>query len=209
MNAVMQPPQGQVSSAAAVPSNTPSAATPSRTVEYAPAAAPAVPWRERINLRLVVLLGIPLLAFGWVTYVIVDQVRTGGIKDYGSYFQVDLKSLGSFTFDELRGTLDDVPPQYRALDGKRVLLEGEMYNPYGGAKVNEFQLVYSIQKCCFGGPPKVQERVFARTPNHRDGVTYHSIPVRVLGTLHVKLERQDNGKIGSVFTLDVEELNPA
>src|SRR5687768_7565017 len=171
MNAVMQPPQGQVSSAAAVPSSdTPPPAAQPRTVEYAPAPAapPAVSWRERVNLRLMILLGVPLLAFGWVTYVIVDQVRTGGIKDYGSYFQVDLKSLGSFTFDEMRGTLDDVPPQYRALDGKRVLLEGEMYNPYGGAKVSEFQLVYSIQKCCFGGPPKVQERVFSRTPNHRD-----------------------------------------
>ena len=79
-----------------------------------------------------------------------------------------------------------------------------------GARVGEFQLVYSISKCCFGGPPKVQERVFARIPAGQK-MKYYPIPVRVIGTLHVKIERAagDDGPVTALYTMDVEDIQPA
>src|SRR5215212_8624404 len=117
--------------------------------------------RPQINLRLVMLLalvGLPFLYFG---YVIVDQAVTGGVKDRGGYYEVDLKSLGQFPFDPVQDDDKSIPEIWRKLDGKKVALVGEMYAGGSAApKVPAFQLVYSIQKCCFGGPPRVQERVF-------------------------------------------------
>ena len=46
-------------------------------------------------------------------------------------------------------------------------------------KVPAFQLVYSIQKCCFGGPPRVQERVFVNAPASKP-VPFSWTPVRAV-----------------------------
>ena len=163
--------------------------------------------RPQISLRLVVLLalvGLPFLYFG---YVIVDQALNKGIKDRGTYFEVDLKSMGSFPFDAVEGDINNVPQQWRDLDGKRVMLTGEMYAGASAApKVSEFQLVYSIQKCCFGGPPKVQERVFVKAPPGKP-VPFYWKPVRVVGTLHVQTRRAGEEVI-SVFEMDAESLEP-
>ena len=174
------------------------------TLEANPAMSlPARP----INLRLVVLLaviGLPFLYFG---YVIIDQAVSGGIKDRGGYFEVDLKSLGNFPFDSAQDDINSVPEQFRKLDGKKVMLTGEMYADGSAApEVQKFQLVYSIQKCCFGGPPKVQERVFVKAPPGQT-VPFYWKPVRVVGTLHVDTKRSGEEVI-SVFELDVEKLEP-
>ena len=178
----------------------------------ASAAAPAAPvsaHRPRVNLRLVMVLALVALPFLYFGYVIVDQALHKGVVNRGNYYDVDLKSLGYFPFDPAKDDVNDIPKQWRDLDGKRVALVGEMY--IGGSaapKVRGFELVYSIQKCCFGGPPKVQERVFSRVPN--DGtVPYFWQPVRVVGTLHVGVRRDDTGQIVSIYEMDVENVDPA
>src|SRR5690606_20800474 len=97
---------------------------------------------------------------GFPVYWLVDAMVTGGIKDRGDYKEVDLKAMSDWDFDQVRGSLEDVPPQWRALDGERVLLTGEMWAPnsFGGA-LDRFELVYSISKCCFSGPPQIQHFV--------------------------------------------------
>ena len=163
--------------------------------------------RSPINMRLVVLLafiGMPFLYFG---YVIIDQAISGGIKDRGSYLEVDLKTMGSFPFDSVQDDINNVPQKWRELDGKRVMLTGEMYAGGSAApEVSEFQLVYSIQKCCFDGPPRVQERVFVKAPPGK-AVPFHWKPVRVTGTLHVDAKRSAEEVI-SVFELEVEKVEP-
>lgn len=172
-----------------------------------PAVLPARPKRPPINMRLVVLLallGLPFIYFG---YVIVDQAVTGGVTKRGDVYEVDLKSLGSFPFDPMHDGDSTIPPRWRELDGKKVALVGEMYAGTTAApKVNRFELVYSIQKCCFGGPPRVQERVFANAkPGER--LPFYWQPVRVVGTLHVGAKKVD-GQVVSVFEMDVEKLEP-
>lgn len=168
---------------------------------------PAPSRRPPVNLRLVVLLGVLALPFLYFAYVIVDQAMTGGIKDRGTYYEVDLKSLGNFPFDAMQDDLSSVPEQWRKLDGKKVMLTGEMYAGGSSApEVRAFELVYSIQKCCFNGPPRVQERVFVKAPPGKT-VPFHWKPVRVVGTLHVDAKRSGDEVI-SVFEMDVETLEP-
>jgi hypothetical protein len=169
---------------------------------------PLPPQRRRVSLRLVVLLALVSAPFVYFGYVIVDQALTKGVVDRGSYYDVDLKSLGYFPFDAAKDGLNDIPERWRALDGKRVALVGEMYTGGSAApKVDGFELVYSIQKCCFGGPPKVQERVFARVPNNGK-VNHYSGLVRVVGLLHVDAKRDETGQIVSIYQLDIESVDP-
>jgi hypothetical protein len=163
--------------------------------------------RSPVNLRLVVLLSVVALPFLYFGYVIVDQAVTGGVKDRGGYYDVDLKSLGQFPFDPVQDDVNNIPQKWRQLDGKKVALVGEMYAGGSAApKVPAFQLVYSIQKCCFGGPPRVQERVFVRAPPGKF-VPFYWQPVRVTGTLHVNARREE-GQVVSVFDMDVERVEP-
>jgi len=163
--------------------------------------------KPRINFRLMALLAVVSLPFLYFGYVIVDQALTGGIKDRGDHLEVDLKSMGQFPFDPVQDDVNGVPEQWRKLDGKKVALVGEMYAGGSAApSVPAFQLVYSIQKCCFGGPPRVQERVFVKAPPGKT-VPFYWQPVRVVGTLHVDAKRVE-GQVVSVFDMDVDKVEP-
>ena len=174
------------------------------------AAVTKVPLSERINLRALVFAGVVLLLVGWPIYTYVSEVVSHGIHDRGGYKEVDLKAIGNFEMDPSNGSLRDVPPEYRALDGQKVLLKGEVFAPHEVSNIRQFELVYSIAKCCFGGPPKVQERVFAYVPNGKEfkyaGEGYHE----VLGTLHVTMKKDDQtGQVTEVYRLDADSVKPA
>jgi hypothetical protein len=162
--------------------------------------------RGAISARLILFLAIVSFPFCWFGYVILNQTLTGGIQRHGDYSEVDLKSLGNFPLDGSNGSLNDIPSRWRDLNGKRVLLEGFMYAPNAaGYQVNDFQFVYNISKCCFNGPPQVQERVFVTAS--KGAVPYYSDLVRVVGTLHVNVAKEA-GIIKSVYTLDLEKVDP-
>ncbi|MDB5329784.1 MAG: hypothetical protein JWP03_935 [Phycisphaerales bacterium] len=159
----------------------------------------------RVNMRMLVAgaaIGLPVF---WFTSAFVEQVVYGGVHRHDGWTEADLKALGNFPFNKETGTIDQVPSKYRALDGQRVVLTGFMYSNTGaGDRVHDFEFVYNIQQCCFGGPPKVQERVFARCPDHK-AVTFASDLRRLTGILHVKLDRDAEGVVSSVYTMDVEK----
>lgn len=162
---------------------------------------------NRVNLRLLVLLAVISVPFLYFGYVIVNDAVTGGIRDRGDRVEVDLKRLGFFPFDPVNDTIENVPKDFRALNGKRVELVGEMWAPNEASNnVRQFELVYSIAKCCFGGPPKVQERVFVRVPDGQR-VPYYRGDVRVVGTLRVDVKK-DAGTAVSLYTMDVERVEP-
>jgi hypothetical protein len=167
---------------------------------------------SRINVRLIVMLAVVATPFLYFAYVIARDMMTGGVINHGSYAEVDLKSMGNFYFDPTKDSLDSVPERFRQLDGKRVLLEGEMYAPNEAADdVRAFELVYNIAKCCFGGPPKVQERVFAMVPTGKAGVPNYQYRglVRVTGKLHVKATKGVDGAVVALYTMDVESVEPS
>jgi hypothetical protein len=170
-----------------------------------------LPLSQRINFRLIAFLAIPVLLFGWFLYVYLDQTLTGGIADRGDYVEVkELKAMGNFIFDDLIGTDDDIPQQYRALNGKRVLLTGQLY-PEGGAgpEVKRFQLVYSIAMCCFNGPPRVQERVYVLVPDNLHVANVYDERIRVYGKLDVGCKRDpETGKVVAVYRMVADKVEP-
>jgi hypothetical protein len=178
----------------------------STTIDYQPVKRPI---GERINFRMLTIIVIFSALVGWPVYSFVKAQMDHGIERDGDLLRVDLKSLGNFPFNDSTGSIDNVPPQYRALDGKRVALEGFIFSGNGaGDRVNSFQFVYNIQKCCFGGPPLVQERVFAVVP-HNGLIDYLPDEVRIIGTLHVKPEKDSEvSKINKLYTMDVERVEP-
>ena len=160
---------------------------------------------------MVAFAAIILFLLGWPIYTFVSETLTSGIHNRGSYKEVDLKAIGFFELNPMNATLKDVPAQFRALDGQKVLLSGEVFSPTAArGKITEFTLVYSIQKCCYGGPPKVQERVFATVAPDKAvefaGDGYHD----VLGTLHVTMKRDERkGEVVEVYHLDVDSMKPS
>ena len=167
-----------------------------------------LPLSQRINLRVIVFAAVILGLVGWPIYTFVKQALTHGIEDYGSYKKVDLKAMGNFLIDNYAtATLNDVPKQYRELDGQKVMFEGQIFDPHeSGDRIHSFELVYSIQNCCFSGPPKAQERVFATIANSKglprpDGNGY----ARVTGTLHVTMHREA-GQVSKVYEMDVDKI---
>jgi hypothetical protein len=173
------------------------------TLDFANHRPVARPLSERINFRLIAFLVIVALPFLWFLWTVLDA-RT--IVKRGDYYDVDLKAMGNFPMDPVRDTVAVVPPEVRALDGKKVRFEGEMFAPdEASMRVSQFQLVYSIVQCCMGGPPKVQERVFAFVPPDRKIRNYTGRQVTVTGTLHVDVKKE-NGEAVSVFTMDVEDV---
>src|SRR5215210_3527586 len=91
--------------------------------------ASARPARPRISVRLIVVLALVALPFLYFGYVILDQSLNGGVTRRGDFYEVDLKSLGYFPFDGVKDDLNNVPSKWRELDGKRVALQGEMFDP--------------------------------------------------------------------------------
>jgi len=165
---------------------------------------------RRLNWRLVIFLACIAAPFLWFFGSFVNQIVTGGVEKRGDYAVVDLKAMGNFPFDEYNGQLTDIPQRFRELDGKKIVLKGFMFPTISAAdKVRECQFVYNIQKCCFSGPPRVQERVFlfASTPKPMPMYDYGTL-TRVTGTLHLKLTKAPDGKIIRLYDLDVESVKP-
>jgi hypothetical protein len=175
--------------------------------------ATKVPFSHRINLRMVIFFAVILIPIGYVVYLFADTWLTHGIWDarderFGSYKKVDLKAISMFQLNQISATDADIPPEYRALDGKRVMLVGEQYLTRSGrGSQPEFDLVYSIAKCCFNGPPQIQHFVKCKALPGKNIDTYVGL-VRAVGILHVGVQIE-NGRVASVYRMDVESVEPA
>jgi hypothetical protein len=161
------------------------------------------PKQHGINVRLVlfmIVLGLPVAGISWVA---VRGMLNKGITWHGDYAAVNLKALGNFPFDKDSGVRDDVPQRWRDLDGKKIELEGFMFSPNSARQGTEYEFVYNVQRCCIGGPPQVQERVYCHCPPQTP-IFAQSDYARVVGVLHVRVVRDKTGSIHSVFDLDVQ-----
>jgi hypothetical protein len=154
---------------------------------------------------LIVAIGIFILAYP--IYAWISTLVTGGVSRRGDLLVVDLKAMSNFQMDQNAGTTNDIPQRYRSLDGKRVLLTGQMWDPYeAGGQIQNFTLVYSIMNCCFNGPPKVQCLVQASVPPTRRAAFTNAF-VNVIGTLHVGVQSAE-GHVQSIYRMDVERVDP-
>lgn len=168
------------------------------------------PLSERLNVRILTFAGLVLLLIGYPVYIYLESVLSGGIRHRSDgTVEVDLKSMSSFVFDQVNGKVEDIPEKWRELNGKRVVLEGEMWAPNSAApEIENFELVYSIQQCCFSGPPQIQHFVQS-TVSNGGTVPFYSGLVRVVGTLKVDVRfDKEAGKVSGVYHLAVESVEP-
>jgi hypothetical protein len=167
-------------------------------------------WRSsrkpRLTLRAALTFAAAAFVLTYPIYTAIELAITHGIHEKGGLLEVDMKAMSDFNLDQVNGLTTDIPRPYRQLDGKRVMLAGEMWGPdTASGAVDHFTLVYSIQRCCFSGPPRVQHFIKATVLPGRK-VEYYQGVVNVVGTLHVGVERS-GGQIDSVYRLDVERVN--
>jgi len=120
---------------------------------------------------------------------------------------IDAASICSFMLDQVNGVDADIPQSIRELDGKRVTLLGEMWQPMSSDDGNENVTGFDLMKFTAYHDyqvPQVQQFVRCKVRPDRKA-TYYPNTVKVTGVLHVGIQR-DGGRISSVFTMDVERV---
>lgn len=175
-----------------------------------PTSSPSSPsLRERINFRLLGFVAIFIVLLGWPMYLYLDSTLSGGLKDRGDYYEVDLKAMSDFRFSQTEGTIDDVPKQWRDLNNKTVELVGEIA-PTGQKALgdsDQFELVYSVSNCCYGGPPQIQHFVKVSVPRTAP-LEANTRAVRVKGTLKVNVTRDpETGNVNGVYSVVADRVS--
>lgn len=159
------------------------------------------------------------VAFGQVdsptsgTSVGTSELATTSPVVSGGYQAIGFDILGGYEYPEdgVAATSDTVaknliPDRIRALDGRRVQVEGFMIPlDSSDGKVSTFLLQGNQMQCCYGVPPRINEVVLVRTK--QAGFTYTAdSPVKVQGTLHVG-EVRDQGSLMGLYALDADEIS--
>lgn len=164
--------------------------------------------RIRFNGRLIAFAAVILLVVGYPLYLYVDSELTGGVKQLSNgYTAVDLKAMTLFDFDQDKGAITDVPQRWRELNGKKIIVRGEIApTNFSAREANEFDLVYSVAKCCVTGRPQVQHFVRS-TIKGADRAPYYQGLIEVQGTLHVNVQN-DGQQVTSVYQIDVDKIQP-
>lgn len=165
------------------------------------------PAATRVNTRMIAFALVLVGLLGLPLYIYLDSLVSGGIKIHGDWLEVDLKAMSNFPFDQENGTVNDVPQQWRSLDGKRIQVYGQIAPSRTLGPVDQFELVYSVTQCCFVGQPQIQHFVKCRVKDSGTVPNYSGM-VRVLGTLRVDVKKDDEtGKVAQVYAMEVESLD--
>ena len=121
---------------------------------------------------------------------------------------IDFSKLAGFNFASGHGSLADIPPPLRQLDGQRIKVEGFIIPMDQAADITEFALVQSLSPPdCFGPGPPAQQVIIAQT-NPGKALRYEPDQLKVAGTLHVRVAR-DSGYIVNVYEMTVDSVMKA
>jgi hypothetical protein len=99
-----------------------------------------------------------------------------------------------------------VPPSAKALDEKKVFIKGYVY--YTGQQkdgIESFLLVRDQGDCCFGGNPKISDRIQVRLVDPLR-LTYSTRLHKVAGVMHVKPQAATELKGGVYYYLEADHL---
>jgi hypothetical protein len=80
---------------------------------------------------------------------------------------------------------DAIPATARAMDGRDVLLKGYMYPGKERRGIALFLLVRDQGDCCFGGNPKISDRVLVRMADPR-GIDFSQRLVKIAGRFRIQ-----------------------
>jgi hypothetical protein len=157
--------------------------------------------------RITGFVAIAALAFGSIFWTALGPFPAFRLHA-NSAVAVDLKWLTSFPADNDPRD-EDIPPQFRALNGKKVSLEGFLVptrdKPFNARAC---QLIYNSTGDYYGRND-LRERVFLTIPSAGTLPADLDISqeIRVVGTLHVGVLRDPQTKRAvSIYRMDVDQI---
>ncbi len=143
--------------------------------------------------KVAIVLSIFFLAVGWsrLGYIYATEVPEG-------YARIGYKQLQPD--DEVSG--EKIPPSAVALDGQKVFIKGYVYQGAHSEGIRRFLLVRDQGDCCFGGKPKLTERIQVSLSDPK-GMTYTTGICKVAGVFRVELHQTAvDGPGGIIYHLD-------
>lgn len=155
---------------------------------------------EELTGRGMALAGLALSALlipagpAWVYYEEVSPIPPGYKWVSYDLLQPDPKVIGEV-----------VPNSAVALNTEKVYIKGYVFAGSETAGIQKFVLCRDAGTCCFGGNPKLTDRIVVSLANP-SGMIYTKQPVRVAGTFRLS-PPQTVGKVGlALYHLDDAEL---
>ncbi|NDC63162.1 MAG: hypothetical protein EBZ59_04065 [Planctomycetia bacterium] len=145
-----------------------------------------VGWRD-INLRPDVLTGRPLAV---AAVAVATASLVGGLSYlslvYASELPEGFQRLDYATLQPLEGDArDTVPAAAVAMSGRNVLLKGYMYPGKQQQGIVQFLLVRDQGDCCFGGNPRITDRVLVHLADAR-GIPFSPRLTKIAGRFVVR-----------------------
>ncbi|HEY2881160.1 MAG TPA: hypothetical protein VGJ15_01975 [Pirellulales bacterium] len=105
-------------------------------------------------------------------------------------------------YPELQPQPDDppnsIPPEAKELDGKKVFIKGYVYPGMQKNGIREFLLVRDQGTCCFGGNPKLTDRIQVKL-NDPKGFAFSAGLFKVAGVFHISPPTAAVDAGGAVF----------
>ena len=131
-----------------------------------------------------------------LTYEYVTELPEGYERVSYARLQPDESQIGQL-----------VPPSALALEGKRIFIKGYVYPGREKDGIRRFLLVRDQGECCFGGNPKITDRIFV-TLEDPLRLTYASRIFKLGGTFHVEAYDStiDDAKGGVFYHLKADYL---
>ncbi len=96
-----------------------------------------------------------------------------------------------------------VPDGVKMLDGKKIYIKGFVYSGISNKDIPKFVLVRDAGTCCFGGNPKLTDRIVVSLNKPLD--IYTKNVARVAGTFRLNPQAITSG-VGAYYYLDQAEL---
>lgn len=95
-----------------------------------------------------------------------------------------------------------IPETATEVNGKNVLLKGYMYPGSRQQGITEFILCRDQGDCCFGGDPKLTDRVLVRIADSKNAVAYTQRLLKIAGRFRVQLAGAPELGGGVIYHLD-------
>jgi len=130
----------------------------------------------------------------YLTYDYVTEVPEGYERLSYAQLQPDPEQPGQL-----------LPPDVAEFDGKRIFIKGYAYPGKEQSGIKEFVLCRDNGDCCFGGQPKLTDRILIDLKGHLS-YKYSTRMVRLAGTFHVKRGEAVDGLSGVVYHLEADYL---
>jgi hypothetical protein len=147
---------------------------------------------------LALSLGFWAVGWSWLGYVYATEVPEGYLRIGYGQLQPDRNAP-----DEL------VPPAAQELDGQKVFIKGYVYPTISQHGIREFLLVRDSGSCCFGGNPKITDRIQVRLAEGRT-MSYTGYMRRLTGVFRINPAAQvygtQNVPGGVIYQLEEAEV---